>query len=488
MSAQPPRLTGVPRFRIHPVRGLLALGCLGAVVLMAWFFTWRVGNSRAVRRAEAAIRQRGEPLTLADLAQRERDIPADENAAAAMLDLWESEDPGFWRGFRSGKHPLPKQVERRLDPVLKTVALDRPGLRRDQPLDPEIQSAADALLRERSGRLEAVRAALRRPQARFPHRWMEGGAMQLPYLSAIRGEGMLFHLEALGAIERGDVAAALGAFQSTVLLQRLLAEEPILIAQWVRLRLAGRLIHDLERLMTRVPLSPAQLAQVREVLLRLDLRDGLEPTMQVERVLALGSFDLTDDTLSAVEAENGPDAEATVIDPKQYRTGQKVLRALGLTDVDRRLMLETLGEGVLIAKQGTPESVQKFEERFERADLEARAFPPRIFSLLLLPSLSRAATRFAEFEAQRRAALTAVAVERYRQEHQGRLPETLSELPLDPAELRVDPLDGAPMRFRRLSKGYEVYSVGGDRVDDGGREKPAKGNVGNFDITFFVER
>jgi hypothetical protein len=452
---------------------------------MVWFLTWRVGNSRAVRRAEAAIRQRGEPLTLADLAQREREIPADQNAAAKMLDLWESEDPAFWRGFRRGQHPLPKQLERRLDPVLTSVALDRPALRRDQPLDPEVQAAADTLLRERSGHLDAVRAALRRPLSQFPHRWMEGAAMQLPYLSAMRNEGMLFHLEALGAIERGDVAAALGAFESTVLLQRLLAEEPMLIAQWVRLQLAGPLIRDLERLMTRVPLSPAQLAQVREILLRLDLR---EPMMQVERVLALSSFDLTEDTLSAVEAENGPDAEAMAIDPKQYRSGQKVLRALGLTDVDRRLMIETLGEGVLLAKQGTPESVRKFEERFERADLEARAFPPKILSRLLLSSLSRSATRFAEFEAQRRAAWTAVAVERYRQEHQGRLPETLSEVPLDPADLRVDPLDGAPMRFRRLSKGYQVYSVGRDRVDDGGREKPAKGNAGNFDITFSVER
>ncbi len=40
--------------------------------------------------------------------------------------------------------------------------------------------------------------------------------------------------------------------------------------------------------------------------------------------------------------------------------------------------------------------------------------------------------------------------------------------------------DGQPLRYKKLAKGYVVYSVGEDGKDDGGDEKK--------DITFTVER
>jgi hypothetical protein len=63
-------------------------------------------------------------------------------------------------------------------------------------------------------------------------------------------------------------------------------------------------------------------------------------------------------------------------------------------------------------------------------------------------------------------------------------PEFLDAVP-------TDPFDGAPLRYRLLPRGYEIYSVGADGHDDGGREPPEPKyftDPSSYDITFIVER
>ena len=88
-------------------------------------------------------------------------------------------------------------------------------------------------------------------------------------------------------------------------------------------------------------------------------------------------------------------------------------------------------------------------------------------------------------------AITALAIERYRLER-GRLPDALKELaPQFIEAIPTDPFDGAPLRYRRLARGYKVYSVGLDGHDDGGREPPEQKKTTDntsYDITFVVER
>ena len=77
--------------------------------------------------------------------------------------------------------------------------------------------------------------------------------------------------------------------------------------------------------------------------------------------------------------------------------------------------------------------------------------------------------------------LAALAVEKYRLAA-SLLPEKISDLA--PAEIPSDPFDGQPLRYKKLAKGYVVYSVGEDEVDNGGTEGYSTGT----DITFTVER
>jgi hypothetical protein len=68
-----------------------------------------------------------------------------------------------------------------------------------------------------------------------------------------------------------------------------------------------------------------------------------------------------------------------------------------------------------------------------------------------------------------RCARTAVAIERFRRDHQGRLPAALGDLvPRYFDEVPVDPDSDGPLRLKADAASYTVYSVGSDGRDDGG--------------------
>lgn len=464
-------------------------GLLLLLVLVGSFVFWRVNNVRKIRKEEAAIQQRGEPLTLEDLARNHGEIPEAENAAVLMLDLWESEAPEFWRAFRNGARKLPERPATKYDPAVPIVGPQAKRVPRDQPLSAEAKSAAESLMAEKATHREAVRAALLRPKSRFPLRWGDGYSTLLPHLAVIKGEAQLLQLESVLATDQGEVSKALKALENLSRLTGLLADEPILISQLVRISSGHMLLDGLERLMNQASLSASQLRQVEAMLQPLDLQKALSKTLQTERVLGQSVFNLPAEELATLGDDDQQQSEDSATSAEGIRMGIRFMRYSGIADVDRRFMLETLGQAIEWSEEGTPESLRRTEELIEGVPREAKRFPPKIFSRMLLPSLSKAATRFAQFEARRRAALTALAIEGYRLEHGGQLPESLADLPSAPAaELRLDPFDGKPLRFGKRPKGFVVYSVGLDRTDEGGREKPVKSPVGSFDVTFFVER
>jgi hypothetical protein len=83
----------------------------------------------------------------------------------------------------------------------------------------------------------------------------------------------------------------------------------------------------------------------------------------------------------------------------------------------------------------------------------------------------------------------ALAMERYRLAHGGALPPDLASLEGSYLlSIPRDLFDGQPLRFKKLPRGYVIYSVGFDGVDDGGRESPNRNSVAGFDLTLTVER
>ena len=108
---------------------------------------------------------------------------------------------------------------------------------------------------------------------------------------------------------------------------------------------------------------------------------------------------------------------------------------------------------------------------------------------LMTPALGRAFIEDAKKVARLRAAVAALAVERFRLVN-GALPEKLEDLvPACIGALPADPFIGKPLRYKKLEKGYIIYSVGENERDDGGREKAPRGSPStDTDVTFTVER
>jgi hypothetical protein len=108
---------------------------------------------------------------------------------------------------------------------------------------------------------------------------------------------------------------------------------------------------------------------------------------------------------------------------------------------------------------------------------------PELAGLVLLNG-ARAARSFQTAQARGRAAVAAVALERYRLRH-GRWPGALADLVPDllPAVPR-DPFDGQPLRYRRLADGVVIYSVGADETDDGGQLNDAADAPADTDVGF----
>jgi hypothetical protein len=87
---------------------------------------------------------------------------------------------------------------------------------------------------------------------------------------------------------------------------------------------------------------------------------------------------------------------------------------------------------------------------------------------LLAPALAAAFEATARNVALNGAADAAIACERYRRRH-GELPERLDQLvPEFLPEVATDPYNGLPLQYLVRDAEYLVYSVGSNRIDQGG--------------------
>jgi hypothetical protein len=212
----------------------------------------------------------------------------------------------------------------------------------------------------------------------------------------------------------------------------------------------------------------------------------LSKTLVAERAAELSAFNLP---LDAIDHLGSPADDGTDGHSRSGKIVADIWDLTGLRDADERIMLETFEQAIALADRDDPAAIEQYEDLISNVQENAQKFPPKILSAMLLPAMQKVMLKFVEVESRRRAALTAVAVERFRLAHNGQLPAQLDELkPQFLTGIAKDPFDGQPLRFKPLSPGYIVYSIGANRVDDGGKERTKKYSQKDYDETFTVER
>ncbi len=495
MTAKPPPLSAAPRPRFRLGRFLLKAFVAVLLVLLVWHISFRIRTNNAIKRLETKARANGEPWTLVEVAATYYGpIPDEENAAIPLMALWEEEDPELWKAFRDGAHSLPSRVTKDIPEGLPVFSRSwrRPsGTNGMKKAEAELMSA---FIGQNSDHLDRLHQALQLRRARFPVKIENGHGALLPHLRPIMEESRLLRLECLHRVAEGDLEKAMRAVTANFRCADLLSDDPLLVSQLVRVACMAIAVASIEDVLNQVSLPNELLLRLARIVDQSQTTNLFQRAHVADRAVG-NSVYLDPQQLANVFALT----EAFGETPEEVRSSTQmlllVMRPTGWLAADRAYYLEKTGLMIDHLRLGYPERLKIAALDFPTLKSEVSSMPPKMISGMLLPALGKSIKRQARLDAIFRCASTALAVERYRANRNGRLPENLDQLvPAFLPSVPIDPYDGLPLRYRMLGRGYTVYSVLDDRVDDGGKEKVGSAisddsdEAETFDEAFTVTR
>ena len=442
-------------------RGLRACYILLAalVILVGGYGLLRWKLKSQLQRRMDAIRAAGYPITCAEL-DKWYSIPNDvENAAEVILDA-------------TLHYAAPDKPE--LMPVVGQAEL--PG--RTEPLSEETRQLIGQYLAQNKRALELLGKAASIEHSRYPIDLSAGFAARVPYLREIRDVARLLLLDAIWHAQNNEGDKAVEAVVSIFGVARTLAKEPLIISQLLRGTCESIGVAAIERVVNRMELGDEQLARLSEAFAQGEDESGLLRGFAGERC-------------AVFEVLKDPGG----VNPQFFGASRPMgllygaYRTTGLGEREATIYLDLM-DGLFDALRLPEHERIKAAETID-AELQDA---PRIYVMLrmLMPAHSGIFQVSLRNIARLRIVTVGLEIERYRLAN-GKLPEKLAELV--PAYLDAvpkDPFDGQELRYKRLEKGYVVYSIGQDGSDDGGKERPPQGKrkveKENWDVTFIVER
>jgi len=319
-------------------------------------------------------------------------------------------------------------------------------------------------VRNELGKLQAALIEARRlcdlPRGRFPVDWSRDGiSTNLGHLNQVRTVARLLDLDVMLRAQESDTDGALLSCQGMVNVARSTGDEPTMISLLLRNAILQLSLAKIERVLAQGEPSDLALAALQELLEEEDRQLVLLQALQGERALVNRFFE-------ALRMGDGNVAQVLGSSPHHSLDRW-------LTEMLGPLIVGSLKEEQAYVLRLYTQMVEAAKLPPEQQDAAFRACPrptrTHLLASMLFPAVARIASAYRREQAQVRCALMALAVERYRRQH-GRWPASLAEVV--PSQLRnvpLDPYDGLPLRYRRLSDGVVIYSVGPDGIDDGGK-------------------
>jgi hypothetical protein len=261
-------------------------------------------------------------------------------------------------------------------------------------------------------------------------------------------------------------------------------QEPWFGLQLIRATYFNRALAALNWMLSRSPIPDSELKLLQKDLAEAEAKTDPSPALAGLRCAAL-------DWYRAPLPTGVGYAPGSTQEQIRLHLWHLVYDLTGSRDRDIITYLDALEALTRIAQMPLPERLDRArllatEDRVFRAPFQYEVFKARFAVDFLIVTNAESVGRF-------RVASTALAIERFRIRHPDRLPQTVEELvPEYLAEVTRDPFNGQPVRYKRLTKGYCVYSVGRNGRDDGGIEAkrawPGGPASAVDDIVFSVER
>jgi hypothetical protein len=445
---------------------LLRLAGVLFLLSVALFVWWRTWLYHEIDNRFKQLREAGLPTSGAELNDWLRPVPDAENGALALARAF-----ALVRTF----------------PDNRSNEVDNASLLyRTNEWSPETRRLVEEYVRTNDTALATAHEALKFAQFRYPVNFSYWPETKLPHLKQLKSMAWIGALQAALDTEEGRADEWPEHVEFILRIAATLDGEATTISQLVRYRILSKAASVTQWSLDRGSPNDAACSNLQAAFAQAGSTNPLPLALIGERAMAIPAFRLN---LQEAKSLGQDDQQGTQPGKPRSLSGNPSgpLWISGFFERDLKFYLDTMDKSISLAALPPPKCLEltKYIESAANIAKEKRY----LLSAMVLGSSG--ITVRASTQAELELAMTALAVERFRHA-QGRLPADLKELtPQFLEAVPTDPFDGAPLRYRRLARGYVIYSVGSDRHDDGGREAPEHRKATDYttyDITFTVER
>jgi len=353
--------------------------------------------------------------------------------------------------------------------------------------NPDLWPALRDTFTTNRARLDAAREAVLGGPIRFEPIGSSRPNALLPYLQDLRDLVTAFGMQTVLALHDGKKEAAWTNLLASTCLVTAYEPEPIDVSHMVRFACAALAYDTLWNALQAHEWTDAQLAELQRRWEEAGFWSGLPETTAYARANMAATCQLDRRRMFSLEitpkeALRAPKYAWSALAshwrrmPYWLEGSYEDERALLLYYRDRELELRGAVRSPTWSEMCQLPGVTNFVPfRAPRPSAIQAMMNQRQIMLAVQGNGQRLLGRAAETEARRRLIVTALALERYRGRH-GLYPKTLEQLvPEVLKSLPTDFMDGHPLRYRAGDDGqFELYSVGLDCVDNGGRMRAAR--------------
>ncbi len=318
-----------------------------------------------------------------------------------------------------------------------------------------------SFLADNQAALPLLIQAADRSSCRYPIALTNGLLVLAPHLTKLRTSAALLGQEALRQATRGNPDAATTAVLAGIRLARSLDNEPRLISKRVQLAALALTCESLLDSLNKQAFTDAECVRLMAALHDAEPAMGFHRALVGERAILVSVFESSDEGLSQAMAMEGGGAAPTM--------SLHSYRSEGHLEGDFSFALDFMSNLVATVALPYPQALDASATLKVPGYVEATS-GKQVFSAMLLPKPAEFVFQGEGAVARLRICQTVLAVERYRRKQGGTLPHTLADVSAELVNgVPKDPFDGQPLRYRKLpTVGYTVWSVGPNRIDDGG--------------------
>lgn len=427
------------------------------VLLTALFAVYRCVLARTLETRLQAIRDAGYPVSLDELDVWYPQAPSTGNSADVFGEAFTKLD--------FGRKPIAVPAVDLAERSPHAAPLSEPTKR---AISSVLASNAEAIALLHDG------ASIKR--SRYPVDLTHLSLLPYPHLINLQRSAYLLELEAVDYANDQNPELAVRSVRSLLGLADSLATEPLIRSHLARLDCQKNAVASLRNVLNRIALSDSDLGALSAALGRADNPQSLVRAFAGQRCIGIYGFDMMSGTMDVSRFPSGltrPWSQRLLIDLNlAFVSPDFLYYPSGLVRWDEMRYLWFMDQYINAAQKEFPERIAA--ARTLEGDLKRLpGFCKFTRQWLQAMNGTRLVLRDAETVALLRAARVATAVERYRLAHNDP-PETLASLMPDYLKtVPADPLNpvGGALRYKRLARGYVVYSAGVDGLGNGNDEK-----------------